>query len=274
MNGQPAASSQIGRLEGDRTVRLIAAAFAAAPSAQAMVVGATAVDWHGDVSQAAPVVAADAPGRWPARRTLPEEQAPLVTVVGAALSAAGWWTRGGGEPVRGGLVVASSSAPVVAAQKFCEELRSGADVIAPSSFIHALPSTAASMLGLLFGLLEYQATVVGGDLAGCVALCHGLDRLRLGRLDRLVVAALSVGFTEDSREAAAFCLSTEGGEAPVVDCTIDRATNAASSSRHSSAPLVEVASRFESWSRGDQFTVMHQGGDREARIVVSNSPQH
>ena len=87
--------------------------------------------------------------------------------------------------------------------------------LSPSDFIHSFPSTAASLLTKLYGLADYQATVVEGRFSGVRALRHALDLLSAGRLTRVLVAALSVSTDEESKAqlAAALCLesSEDGG---------------------------------------------------------------
>jgi hypothetical protein len=82
--------------------------------------------------------------------------------------------------------------------------------ISPSDFIHSFPSTAASLLTILFGLSDYQATRVEGRYSGVMALSHALDLLAGSRLTRVLVASLSASMDGESstRVAAAFCLES------------------------------------------------------------------
>ncbi len=135
----------------------------------------------------------DFPGRWNRRRAIAPELMPLPRVAADALESAGWWRRGSGEACRGGLVVANDSGPVLASLDFTREIHASPDaLVRPAGFLHSLPSTAASVLGLLFGLTDYQACVVSGALSGVQALRHALDLLALARLDRVLVTSLSV----------------------------------------------------------------------------------
>ena len=95
----------------------------------------------------------DFPGRWNRRRAIAPELLPLPRVAADALESAGWWQRGSGQACRGGLVVANDSGPVLASLDFTREIHARPDaLVRPAGFLHSLPSTAASVLGLLFGL--------------------------------------------------------------------------------------------------------------------------
>ena len=144
------------------------------------------------------------PGRWSARRAVPTEIAPLPLVCAEALERAGWWRPGSGETCRGGLVVAIEGISLPAHAGFVEELAEDPAIVGPSGFLYALPSTAASVIGLLFGLQDYQATLTEGALGGLKACGHALDALaldRVGESRRLLVAA--VGQVPGERRAAA-----------------------------------------------------------------------
>lgn len=162
----------------------------------------------------------DFPGRWNPRRALPVEIDPLARVCATALESAGWWTRGGGEVVDGGLIVALEGVSLTAHAGFARELADDPAVLGPAGFLYALPSTAASVLGLLFGLRDHQATVTEGARGGVAALSHGIELLGLARLDRVLVAGLGLAQQKlapgprpldnpspgDVRVAAALCL--------------------------------------------------------------------
>jgi len=164
-------------------------------------------DWPSLRRQVPPLLPEDFPGRWNPRRALPPDIDPLADAAAMALEDAGWWTRGSGEACEGALVVASDRASFIPAARFVRSLRDGASP-SPSDFLFALPSSAAAVLGMLFGLTDYQATAVGGPRAGGTALGHALDLLRLGRHERILVAALGAvaGPGPPLRLAAAICL--------------------------------------------------------------------
>lgn len=132
------------------------------------------------------------PRRWNPRRSIPSEYEPLCSVVGHALEAAGWWQPRSGELVDGGLVVVHDGGPESAIRRFAHTVHDPeAMVLRPSGFLQALPSTLSSVLGLLYGLCDYHATLVGGTPAGVRGLRHLLDLIALGRLERGVLAVLS-----------------------------------------------------------------------------------
>ncbi len=222
----------------------------------------------------------DFPGRWSRRREIAPEYAPLPAVVAAALETAGWWQRGSGAAVDGGLIVLNDGFSEAAARRFAC-VASSDDIPRPSEFLHTLPSTGCSILGLLFGLTSYQTTVVGGAIAAFHALQHASDLLLLRRLDRLVVAVFSSPLHGRRREssladgldvdraAAAFCLS-RGDATHHVECRVgvdsmqnveDRmeARQASKMLAHDQLwkhagggvfPFVSVAKWMERWSRG------------------------
>jgi hypothetical protein len=185
------------------------------------------------------------PGRWNPRRAIPADIEPLASAVALALEDAGWWVPGSGRSVAGALVVGVDRGSHLPALRFAREVQERASP-GPSDFLFSLPSSAAGVLGILFGLTDYQATVVGESRAGLQALRHALDLLRLGRQENIVVAVLSVGEKdllhefqklEDpdvspegpcerpcERIAVAWCLSAPGGSSryPVeVECAIE-----------------------------------------------------
>ena len=131
------------------------------------------------------------PGRWDRHRAFPPELEPLPHVTGEALQTAGWWHPGSDVACGGGLVVGCDGGPLISTIQCAREL-SERSTVSPTSFLYALASTTTSVLGLLFGLGDYQATVVQGGLSGGLALHHALDLLTLERLDRVLVAVLSV----------------------------------------------------------------------------------
>jgi len=132
------------------------------------------------------------PGRWDARRAIQDDLRPLVEAVARATCEAGWWTPGSGELVDGGLVCAVDLHGCEPEVAFGRSLLEPGATLRPSLFLQSLPSTPAATLGLLFGLREYQATLNILDLPGPYALGHAIDLLALGRLRRVVVAALTV----------------------------------------------------------------------------------
>jgi hypothetical protein len=110
-----------------------------------------------------------------------------------ALEEAGWWTPGDREPVQGALVLGTDSHPLVSAAAFAREIAGqGASGISPTGFLFSLPSSATAVLGILFGLRDYQATVTEGGLSGVRALAHAFDLIRLGRIRRAAVGVLSI----------------------------------------------------------------------------------
>jgi len=142
-------------------------------------------------------------GRWNPIRDLPEEIEPLPAVVGNALARAGSWEPGSGATCAGGLVVGADTGFLPPSMEFTRELAVGYSArVSPGSFIHSLPSTAASVLTKLYGFADYQATVVQGALSGVRALAHALDLMAAGRLDRALVAALSVATVPDGGSLA------------------------------------------------------------------------
>ena len=157
------------------------------------------------------------PGRWDPRRSLPHQLEPLPLVATAALERAGWLPAPSGQVCEGGLVLGCDGGPLAEVIGFARRVREQTTV-APSGFLYSLPSTGASVLGLLFGLGDYQSTVVQGPLSGVQALRHAIDLMALSRLDRVLVAALSViegapGEALDGnglRLAVALCLERSG----------------------------------------------------------------
>jgi hypothetical protein len=199
----------------------------------------------------AALAAGDFPGRWNPRRGLPEEIEPLPFAAAWALERAGCWRRGSGKLAFGGLIVAPDGGPLAAALAFARELAGGVANPPPSAFLQALPSTAASLLGILFGLAEYQATVVQGPLSAVQALRHGLDILELGRLERVLVASLSLiegeqvearGVPAPLRLAAALCIEPAAvGESDGAPVRIEVEMAAAEDRGHDRAPLAAAA---------------------------------
>jgi hypothetical protein len=196
----------------------------------------------------------DFPGRWNPRRELPPQIEPLALAAARALARAGWWVPGSGARVGGGLVVSLDGGALDSALDFARQIRGGSPrSVSPTAFLFSLPSAAASVLGLLFGLSDYQATVAAGPLSGVRALGHAVDLLALGRLDRVLVAALSVAEGEQARAlpssggrtarlAAALCLSraaAAGGAAGGQDVAV--AIEVAAGGRRSPAPVEAFA---------------------------------
>ncbi|MBI4583741.1 MAG: hypothetical protein HY717_06935 [Planctomycetes bacterium] len=137
------------------------------------------------------------PGRWNPRRELPPGLGPLVQTVASALQAAGWWEPGQPDPVPGGLALGTDWQGLAAALPYARDLaRSGPAGASPSGFLFSLPSSAAAVLGILFGLRDYQATITGGALSGFQALSHAIDRLAGGKASRLVAGALTIATPE------------------------------------------------------------------------------
>jgi hypothetical protein len=154
--------------------------------------------------------------RWNARRAIPPDAEPAASAAASALSEAGWWRPGSGAPCAGGLVVANDGMSRDATARFAREL-SGAwgSAPPPSGFLFSLPSSTAAVLGILFGLPEYQSTLVG-PAAGIDALRHALDLLSLGRLERALVVVGSARGAE--RVAVAWCLDPRSPDPWQIDC--------------------------------------------------------
>jgi hypothetical protein len=130
------------------------------------------------------------PGRWNPRRAIPAETDPLSAAAALALEDAGWWRPGQGSPAAGGLVVGIDGANLLSSERFLRAIQGGS-APSPGDFLFSLPSSPAAVLGILFGLADYQATAVGGQDVGLRALRHALDLLELRRVDRVLFAVLS-----------------------------------------------------------------------------------
>lgn len=152
------------------------------------------------------------PGRWNPRRAIPPDVEPAATAAALALEDAGWWRSGSGGHAAGALVVASDGASLPPTLDFARDLRDRpASAVGPSSFLFSLPSSVAGVLGILFGLTDYQATMVGGSGVGIQALRHALDLIEVRRQMRWLVVVQSVSCDsakdpETSRLAVAWCL--------------------------------------------------------------------
>ncbi len=210
----------------------------------------------------------DFPGRWNRRRAIAPELMPLPGVAADALESAGWWQRGSGEACRGGLVVANDSGPVLASLDFTREIHASPDaLVRPAGFLHSLPSTAASVLGLLFGLTDYQACVVSGALSGVQALRHALDLLALGRLDRVLVASLSV--LRGERE-----MKSSGPSGPAADRPIEparvRLAVALCLESSTTGVVADPARRSGGASQGPTVDCGLTGSPRTARCASSS----
>lgn len=146
----------------------------------------------GRISTEPGLLAAQFPGRWNPRRALPAGLDGLVVAFAGALGGAGWWTPGQEAPVDGGLVLGTDYQYLSEAAGYAGDLRRlGPAGTSPTGFLFSLPSSAAAVVGILFGLRDYQATLVGGGRAGFQALAHAADRIACGRGQRLVTGALS-----------------------------------------------------------------------------------
>jgi hypothetical protein len=133
---------------------------------------------------------ASCPGRWNPKRSIPPETDPLSAAAALALEDAGWWRPGQEGPVTGALIAAIDGAQLLPAERFLLDLHGGR-APSPGDFLFSLPSSPAAVLGILFGLTDYQATVVGGEDVGLQALRHAMDLLELRRVDRVLLAVLS-----------------------------------------------------------------------------------
>ena len=162
----------------------------AATSKIAVLLGSDIVD---PIATDPETLAALFPGRWNARRHVPAGLGVAVAATATALERAGWWTRGQEELVDGGLVLGSDFQSIGEALQYARDLvASGPAGASPTGFLFSLPSSAAAVLGILFGLKNYQATLTGGATAGIEALQHAHDRLSLRRASRLVAGALTI----------------------------------------------------------------------------------
>lgn len=178
-------------------------ALSASPVAVVSAAAAGRWTWRGETFSVAPaprVFGADPeslarafPGRWNARRELPAGLDTLVAAFALGLGEAGWWTAGEGKAAEGGLTLGSDFQSLGVARRYATDLgRSGPSGISPSDFLFSLPSSPAAILGILFGLRHYQATLTGGGQSGFQALQHAADRIALGRADRLAAGALTI----------------------------------------------------------------------------------
>jgi hypothetical protein len=77
--------------------------------------------------------------------------------------------------------------------------------------MHSFPSTAVSLLTKLYGLSDYQATLVEERFSGVRALGHALDLLVARRLKRALVAALSLSTDGAATVRLAVALCFEAG---------------------------------------------------------------
>ncbi len=224
------------------------------------------------------------PGRWSPLRSFPAGLDPLPAVAGLALSRAGWFRPNIGRPCEGGLVVGADGAFLAPTARFARAVDEREPAhLSPSDFIHSFPSTAASLLTKLYGLSDYQATLVEGRFSGVKALGHALDLLAAGRLARVLVAALSVSMDGEStaRIAAALCLeSSEDGSGWEIE--VCRARSDGNPGKEAErGPLVEALRRFGELSSlslarlsmaldaGRTTIEIDCGADRGSRVYLS-----
>jgi hypothetical protein len=147
----------------------------------------------------------------------------------------GVWHPGSGASCEGGLVVGTDSAFLGPSARFAHRIERGySSSLSPNDFVFALPSTAASLLSKLYGLSEYQTAVVHGPFSGVMALGHALELMAVGRISRVVVAALSVGEESvrgsetpaEARLAAALYLEPETSTKGVpLEIAVQRSTS-------------------------------------------------
>lgn len=159
-------------------------------------------------------LAAAFPGRWNARRALPDPSVgDLVRACARALRGAGWWNRG--EEAQPAILALGSDTHYLSnLVRFTEEVaRSPSAGLSPSRFLFSLPSSVTSLLGILFALREYQTTITEGGASGVRAVEHATDLITTGRAERALVAAFSASSARDSREslAVALCLEAVDG---------------------------------------------------------------
>jgi 3-oxoacyl-(acyl-carrier-protein) synthase len=138
------------------------------------------------VAREAPPDLEDAfPGRWDPRRALDAPLRPLVAALAEAIAEAGWQSL-----ASVGLILGVDRHVEPAARRFGEALQAE-QRLSPATFLCSLPSTAATTLSVLFQVQGYQATLGSGPESGALALSHAADLLALGRLERVIVGALS-----------------------------------------------------------------------------------
>lgn len=164
--------------------------------------------------------------RWSPMRRFPESIEPLPQVAGGALERAGVWHPGSTETCSGGVIIGADGGFLKPTVELAANLSDGySPNVSPRDFIDSLPSTATSLLAKLYGFAEYQANLVHGAGSGIVALSHAIDLLAVGRLDRALVATLSVvpAVDDDSvvRIASAIYLSSSRRDRE-VELSVDR----------------------------------------------------
>lgn len=160
------------------------------------------------------------PGRWNGRRELPRGVDVLVGAIAGAAEEAGWWQPGTADLMDGGLIVGTDYQSLCVASRYARDLaEEGPAGISPGDFLYSLPSSAAAVVGILFGLRDYQATLSGGGQSGFLALCHGLDRLTRGKVSRMVVGVLSL-VTPEMAVALRELGHVVGEEAPDVEMAV------------------------------------------------------
>ncbi len=172
------------------------------------------------------------PGRWNPRRAMWNDAGVLIEAIGRATESAGWWTRGSGEIVRGGQVIGVDDAPIEPSTRFARDVTRGPGAARATDFLFSLPSSMAAMAGVTFGLEQYQATVTMRGLSGFRAVAHAHDLIVTGRLERVVVGALSVTDAGAFTLAVAWCLEAAHAErmtaTRIESCDVsDRAPEAA-----------------------------------------------
>lgn len=222
------------------------------------------------------------PGRWSPRRAIQDDLRVVAQAVANATKAAGWWTAG--QTVDAGLVVGVDLHGWGHMSRWIASLadHSEGKTLRPSVFLHALPSTPASTLGLLFGLERYQATLDMGPLSGFAALAHALDQLALGRLERVVVASLSAvepavaarlpgpltGESEPFRLGVALCLERGQG----VACRVSRTGESPSDSISSDTLLGDLPSGYRVLAAPSLQAVLRANDAGEKRSVAHRDP--
>lgn len=164
------------------------------------------------------------PGRFSPLRGFPEVFEPLPLVSGTALLRSGLWRPGSGAVVSGGLVVGIDRLFVEPMLRFAAQVQGRyGHAVSPMTFVESHPSTIPTFLGMLYGLSDYQTTVVRGGISGGLALSHAVDALRTQRLERVLVVGAS-GDRDGGRLATALCLDTGLSDGPGLEVAIERAS--------------------------------------------------
>lgn len=152
------------------------------------------------------------PGRWNRNRRMWPDAGLMCHAIAQAAETGRWWRPGSGNTVNGGLVVGADLHALSPTRRFAEVVATGKPVTRATDFLFALPSSCAAIAGIVFGLEQQQTTFTTHGMSGYRALAFGCDLLRTGRMDRVVVAALTALNPEDAAVAAELGLLTDAGD--------------------------------------------------------------